>query len=163
MSHTFLIQFFKRKIKKMKVSKFLQQKKKSATKYQTRISTLTKLKILLPDCLFTNSLTHLLTEWLIYLRVLIDWCTDWMIYLLTGWMSCCLTYFVTSQDLRTKAWIVPPGHLYITEQVCGRVSWVINWTELAKHQKLCWGMPGSWLLWNKATLYLTSSAVIGVD
>ena len=49
----------------MKVSKFLQQKKKSATKYQTRISTLTKLKILLPDCIFTNSLTHLVTEWLI--------------------------------------------------------------------------------------------------
>lgn len=62
MSYTFLIQFFKRKIKKMKVSKFLQQKKKSATKYQTRISTLAKLKILLPDCLFTNSLTHLVTE-----------------------------------------------------------------------------------------------------
>ena len=93
MSHTFLIQFFKRKIKKMKVSKFLQKKKKSATKYQTRIWTLTKLKMLLPDCIFTNSLTHLLTEWLIYWYVLIDWCTDWMIYLLTGWMSCCLTYF----------------------------------------------------------------------
>lgn len=46
----------------MKVGKFLQKKKKSATKYQTRISTLTKLKILLPDCIFTNSLTHLVTE-----------------------------------------------------------------------------------------------------
>ena len=46
----------------MKVSKFLQKKKKSPTKYQTRISTLTKLKILLPDCIFTNSLTHLVTE-----------------------------------------------------------------------------------------------------
>lgn len=93
LSHTFLIQFFKSKIKKMKVSKFRQKKKKSATKYQTRISTLTKLKILSPDCIFTNSLTHLVTEWLIYWHVLIDWCTDWMIYLLTGWMSCCLTDF----------------------------------------------------------------------
>ena len=44
----------------MKVNKVLQ--KKSATKYQSRISTLTKLKILLRDCIFTNSLTHLLTE-----------------------------------------------------------------------------------------------------
>ena len=148
LSHTFLIQFFKSKIKKMKVSKFLQKKKKSPTKYQTRISTLTKLKILLPDCIFTNSLTHLVTEWLInftdmfwWIDVLIEWFIYWQAEWVVAWLI-----FVTSQDLRTKAWIVPSGHLYITEQVCGRVSRVINWTELAKHQKLCWGMPGSWLL-----------------